>query len=203
MGGFVEDRAQGPEQRGGVGISASVAQIEGVVEVRRVLALVVLQEGLQFVEGLHRLGFGRLGPRVLVPEGEDALAQGRVESAGEVQQVGAFPLVLVRVGALVDGGNIAVDGFAQVVDHAHPEELERVQAGERIIEREGHQAQPPGVFGGALRPSGGGMRAPQHVFQLLRFAEEVEATLEGFDVHGEVSHWLTPRLDTRSSGVHA
>src|SRR4051812_43839293 len=60
LGLGVQDGAQGLEQRVHAGVLAAVGQVEAVVEVRRVLSLVVLQDGLQLVQRLGHACLGRL-----------------------------------------------------------------------------------------------------------------------------------------------
>ena len=103
---------------------------------------------------------------------------------GQLQQVGAFLFALVRVRGLLDGGDVAVDRFAEVVDHAHAQDLAEVQAAQLVLEGQSHQAQPPTVFGGAFRATGGGVRGAQDVFQAFGFAEEFEAVAQQFEGHG-------------------
>ena len=69
---------------------AAIPQVKGVVEIWRIIALVVLEDGLQFVERFHGLRFWRGGSFVLVPQGDDFRAQWRVEVARQGMQVVAL-----------------------------------------------------------------------------------------------------------------
>src|SRR6478672_3119806 len=86
----VEPGAQGLEQRIAGGIAAPVVEVEGVVEVRGVLAMGVLQDGLELVEALGQARLGRGGGLVLVPQGDDVVLQGGRKRSGETQQVGTL-----------------------------------------------------------------------------------------------------------------
>ncbi|MCY1521082.1 hypothetical protein D9M68_558810 [compost metagenome] len=186
----IHQRPHGAKQRPAAGVLLAVAEVEFVVEVRRVRALVVLQQGLELVERLHRLRFGRLGFLVLVPQCEDARAQRRVERAREHLQVFALLRALVGMRGLLDGGDVAVDRLAQVVHHAHLQHLEQVQVGQLVLEGHGHQAQAPAVLGRALGAARGRVRAAQHALEALGLAKEVQPSLDLIDVHLAVSFVL-------------
>src|SRR5512138_2258881 len=71
----VEARAQGLEQRIAGRVAASVREVERVVEVGGVLALGVLQDGLELVEPLGEPSLRRGGSLVLVPQGDDVVPE--------------------------------------------------------------------------------------------------------------------------------
>ena len=95
---------------------AGVPQVEPVVEIGRILPLVVLEDRFELVERLDHLRLGGFGPVVFVPEGTDGCTEFRIEGVGECQDILALALVTIGVGVLVDGGDVAVDGLAEVVD---------------------------------------------------------------------------------------
>ncbi|MNP25148.1 hypothetical protein D3C76_1179430 [compost metagenome] len=99
--------------------------------------------------------------------------------------------------SLADRGDVAVQGFAQVVNDAELEHLEHIQRGQLVGEDDGHQAQAPAVFGGAFRAATGGMGAAQYILEFLGLAQECQAAREGGATHGVVDpgggHGAKPR----------
>src|SRR3954469_11397646 len=87
---LVEDGADGFEEGVAGGVLAAVGQVEAVVEVRRVGALRVLQDGFQLVERLGEPRLGGGGGLVLVPQLGDLVAQPGRERLQEAQQVAAL-----------------------------------------------------------------------------------------------------------------
>src|SRR5690349_24570081 len=79
----VEPRAQRLEQRVAGGVTAAVREVERVVEVGGVLALGVLQDGLQLVEALGQPSLGGRGSLVLVPQGHDVVPEPDRECCGK------------------------------------------------------------------------------------------------------------------------
>src|SRR5690242_16667180 len=102
----VESRAQGLEQRIAGRVAATVREVERVVEVGGVLALGVLQDGLELVEALGQPSLGRGGGLVLVPQGHDVVPEGGGEWCSEPEQVGPLLPGLGRGGQLLRGGDI-------------------------------------------------------------------------------------------------
>lgn len=71
---------------------------------------------------------------VIVALAEDALAQRRIEVAGELPVIGQLLRGLVRVRGLLHGRHVAVQRVAQAMAHARAQYLERVEAGQRGVE---------------------------------------------------------------------
>lgn len=76
--------------------------------------------------------------------------------------------------------NVAVEGFAQIVNQTHQHHPLHVQFGPLAGQHGGQQRQPPRVFGGAFVPSFRGVGGAQYVFQPLGFADEAQVSDQFF-----------------------
>ena len=81
---------------------------------------------------------------------------------------------------LRNGRNVAVEGFAQIVNQTHQHHPLHVQFGPLAGQHGGQQRQPPRVFGGAFVPSFRGVGGAQYVFQPLGFADEAQVSDQFF-----------------------
>ncbi|MPM79727.1 hypothetical protein SDC9_126767 [bioreactor metagenome] len=161
----------------------TVGQIEPVVEVGRIDPLIVLKNGLQLVQCLYGFGFGRCGILILLPKREDLGLVRLIERACEMQQVGLFLLAFVRMLVFLDGRNVSVNRFAQIMHKAHFQQLEHVHAGQFVLECHRHQAQAPSMFGGTLRPACRRVCASEHALELFRFLQKGQTALDLVDIH--------------------
>lgn len=136
----------------------------------------MLEQGFQLVQRFHCQGFGGLaaGARIR-PQGEQAIAQRRVQMTGQLQQIGAFLFAtLSRCAACSTAGCRRGSATLRVVDHAHAQNLAEVP-GRPVGPR---RPVPSGKAASYVRrcfPAGGGVRGAQDVFQAFGFAEEFEA----------------------------
>ncbi|MNT61383.1 hypothetical protein D3C72_1990280 [compost metagenome] len=96
-----------------------------------------------------------------------------------------------------------MNGLAQVVDDAHLEQFVHVERAQFLLECHGHQAQPPAVFGGALRSAGRRMRASEHALETLGLAQELQLAQEVLACHGffGVSLFQTKPIGSASTHV--
>ncbi|MNE91389.1 hypothetical protein D3C80_1889960 [compost metagenome] len=92
-------------------------------------------------------------------------------------------LALVGKQRFVDGGNVTIDGFPQVMNDAHFEHFQHVEIGQLIFKNNGHQAKAPAVFRCAFGASARGVCASEHVLEFFRLAQEFEAPFDFLDVH--------------------
>ena len=158
-----------------IGVGATVAEVEGIVEIGGVGALGVLEHRLEPVEALGEAGLGSGHAVVLIPAGEEPLPRG-IGQGGEQRHVLALAGCLVA--DLLRGGHVAGDGLAEVVDDQELDQPGDVDLRQRLGERGRHDAEPPAVLGGALGPALARVAAAKRVLQRLRGPEEREVAVD-------------------------
>ena len=75
---------------------------------------------------------------------------------------------------LEEGGDVAGEALAQIVDEAHAHHLVHVQHRELVPEEVGHQCQTPAVLRHAFPAAPGGVAVAGGVFQLLGGVQDLQ-----------------------------
>ena len=181
LGVFPKFLPEGGEVGGEGGLVGAVGLVELVFvgdpggEVREV----VLEDGLHFVDGLVDFGFLGLQGGHFGVEGGHFVPVGLGEGSHPGGQ--EVLLGLLMGGGLVEGGDVAGEAFAQVVDDAHPGDLVHVGVGEFVPEEEGHQGHHPAMLGDTLVAAPGGIAMAGGVLESLGSGEDFD---EGSGLHG-------------------
>lgn len=183
----VEQAAQFAQQRVVAEPFGAVGQVESVVEIGGVRALVVLEDGLGLVERLDPAGFGRGAGFVLLPERPDA-------RCGFIGQQGRNPVYGCkfrrgfgrRIG-LFDGRDVPFVSLPEVVDQTHRQHPLKVEFRLLVRKDQCQQGQPPRMLGGALGAPGRSAGRTQDVFEPLGFAHELQVSFQFFHIRDSVS----------------
>ena len=132
----------------------------------------MLEDGFHGVDGLVDLGFqgftgGHFGVEGghFVPVG---LGQGLDPSVEQVLLSGFMG------GSFVEGGDVAGEALAQVVDDAHAGDLVHVRVREFVPEEEAHEGHHPAVLGHGFVAAAGGVAMAGGVFQPFGDGEDVK-----------------------------
>ena len=196
-GNGVDRLPQGGNYRMRVGVVAAVAEVEGVVEGRRVGALDVLEHRLQPVEPLGESGLRGPQAVVFVPEREEPVARAAGKRRDERLQVGAL------VGGLVGGLQ------RRRARRRGPPRRDRGSpgagaAGKGRCRRARPAAPPPSGRGArcarrCFRPAGRGAAAAQRVLESTGGTEEREVCVAVGGIHGLIlSPGVMARIGERS-----
>jgi hypothetical protein len=170
----------------------SVGQVERVIEVRRVRALVVLDDGFQLVQGLDGLRLGGACGFVFVPQRQEFGLQVLRQRLHQRDQVLALVCRLRARRGLRHRRDIPMQGLAEVMHHTDLEHALEVQRRQAVLQHHGQQAQPPGVLGRAFAPSFGGMSAAQHVLEPFGRLDEAQPVNQVLVGHGADSGTTPP-----------
>ena len=133
---------------------------------------VMLEDGLHGVDGLVDLRFQGLSGGHFGVEGGHFVPVGRGEGRTPVVQeifLGGF------VGSgFVEGGDVAGEALAQVVDDAHSRDLVQVRVREFVPEEEAHEGHHPAVLSYGFVAAAGGVAMAGGVFQPFGGGEDVK-----------------------------
>ena len=111
----------------------------------------------------------------------------RGQQLGKPQHRSLFQAPLMHGVRQECGGNIAVVGFAQIVDKTQQKHPFGVQPGAARQQNRGQHCQPPGMLGRALVPAAAGPGSTGGVFQALQFPHKLKL------LH-KVAHYCFPYL---------
>ena len=108
----------------------------------------MLDEGFEFVERLVEPGFERLLLVHLGIKSKHRFCDIRGQGFHPLGEQGILGLA-VAVG-FQEGGDVACEAFAQVVDETHRDDLVDVGFWELVLQQKSHQRDAPAVFGHAF-----------------------------------------------------
>ena len=141
-------------ERNRVRLVLAIIEIEGVVEIFRIATLVVLQDGLEFVERASRSRFVRTRAVVVVPILKKTFLQAGWQGGDQRRKVRALTVRFGLRGILLRSGDVAIHRFPQVVQDADSQEPKQIDFGHQVCERNGKQAEPPRVLGDTFDATG-------------------------------------------------
>ena len=168
----VDMGAQFPRQWVEVGVLPGITEIECVIKIRWIAPLRVLEHGFQLVEGFGEARFGCGGGVVLIPQGEQVTLLVGGQRRQQFQEMTTLLDGLVHRRVLIDGGDVAVQRLAQVVDHTQLEQAMVIDAGVGVLKEHHHQAEAPRMLGGAFWAPLRRKAAAQRALELLRRPQE-------------------------------
>jgi hypothetical protein len=149
------------------------------------LGVVVVQQRLEAVEGVGKVGVGGGGGFELFPEGAEGGGLVGGEEAEEFVGGGAFAGGFAQVGRRVVAVGVAGVDFDDVVDEEHAGDAVGVDAGGGVFgEERGHDRDVPGVFGGVFAAGVvGEERAAGDGFEAVELDDEADLVGEAVGRH--------------------
>ena len=149
-------------------IGFSIFKIKGIIKIRRILSLVVLQDRFGFIESLDKLCLRSLVGIVFFPESQERLRLFFGKQGEKLFDILLLRSVFCVFICILGGGNIAHIALAQIVNETHHQYFFGVYV-KGWSQKPCQKSQPPGMLCRAFRAAGSSPCLTQDGFEPFSF----------------------------------